>query len=630
MRKTTGPAAPTVGAPERPEPPAPVVTQWLAPKASPDRVRWVTPACQARVDNLIQRMTLPEKVGQMTQPDRGQLQQPDQVASALLGSVLSGGGSGPPRNEPAAWRGMVDAYLASAKTTRLGIPLLYGIDAVHGHNNVRGATIFPHNIGLGCTRDAALIERVARATAQEVRATGIDWTFAPVVAAPRNERWGRTYEGFGETEELATELGVAAIRGFQGPRLGSTPDGILACAKHFVADGATHSGIDRGNSVLTAEALRDVHLKQYQAAIEAGVGSIMASFSSVNGKQMHASRELLTELLKGRMGFEGFIVSDWQALELLPGNYEQQVERAINAGVDLVMGEKDFRAFQRTLTSLVPQRIPLARVDDAVRRILTVKCELGLFDAERTRPELSTLGSREHRALARQAVAESLVLLKNQGNVLPMRKTVPRLLIAGKNADDLGHQCGGWTITWQGLSGDLTLGTTIRRAIEGAVTPVTQVSYSRDGKAAGSVDVAIVVVGERPYAEGNGDQTSLELDAEDVEALRRARSVAKAVVLVLVSGRPLILGDAAALADAIVAAWLPGSEGQGVADVLFGDAAVTGKLSHTWPRSMAQIPINAGDPNYEPLYPYGYGLTYARAVSSMSPASNPGHHAPQP
>jgi beta-glucosidase len=564
-------------------------------------------------------MTLTEKVGQMTQPDRGQLVKLDEVTTEGLGSLLSGGGSSPPTNEPRAWLAMTQGYFSRAQETRLKIPLIYGIDAVHGHNNVYGATIFPHNIGLGATRDPALVERVARATAREVRATGIDWTFAPVLAAVRDERWGRTYEAFGETPELASVLGAAEIRGFQGERLGSSDSSVLACAKHFVGDGGTYRGRDRGNTLVTAEQLLEVHLKQYEEAIAAGVGSVMVSFSAINGVKMHANRALVTDLLKGQMQFRGLVVSDWAALELLEGNFKLQVEQVVNAGVDMIMGSTNFRAFEDTLESLVPTRIPMSRIDDAVERILTVKCELGLFEPSRSRPGLDVIGSREHRELAREAVQKSLVLLENKDELLPLAKTIRRLHVAGKNADDLGNQCGGWTITWQGSSGPITVGTTIRKAIENTVSPATKVTYSRDGKGAEGAEVVIVVVGERPYAEGNGDSKDLSLDKEDRAAIANAKASGAKVVLIVVSGRPLLLGEDQKSVDAIVAAWLPGTEGQGVVDVLFGDAAATGKLGHSWPRNMEQIPINFGDANYEPLYPYGYGLSYHRVSTATAP-----------
>ena len=606
-----GPAAPVVQTSlDTQAPPPPHVDQWLVPANPTSAVGWPTAACESLVGGLLPKLTLAEKIGQMTQPDRGQLRQPGDVAQFALGSILSGGGSSPPRNEPGAWLAMVDGYSQSAATTRLRIPLIYGIDAVHGHNNVRDAVIFPHNIGLGCSRDPELVEHIARATAEEMAATGIDWTFSPVLAAARDERWGRTYEAFGETAELAESLGVAAIRGFQGTRLGQAKPAVLACAKHFLADGGTWSGRDRGDSLLDAQTLLDHHLRQYQAAIAAGVGSIMVSYSSVNGVKMHARRDLLTDVLKTKLGFAGFLVSDYAALEQLPGNYAVQVESAVNAGVDMVMGPKHFQNFIQTLTSLVPGRVPLERIDDATKRILTVKCELGLFSTARQRPPLSIIGSSNHRSLGRLAVSKTLVLLKNQGQVLPLDPNTPHIHVAGKNADDVGNQSGGWTIAWQGGSGPITAGTTIRRGIEMGAARGARVTYSKDASGAKGANVTVVVIGERPYAEGNGDRKNLELDAEDLAVVRRAKQTSAKVVVVLVSGRPLILGEVADTADAIIAAWLPGSEGAGVADVLYGATKPGGKLSHSWPRSMAQIPINVGDAAYNPLYPYGFGLTY--------------------
>ncbi len=592
------------------KPPPPNVDQWVfTANAKPD-VGWPTASCESQVSGLLSKMTLQEKIGQMTQPERGYVKKPSDVAQFNLGSILSGGGSAPPRNEPAAWLAMVNEYQAGAASTRLRIPLLYAIDAVHGHNNVRDTVIFPHNIGLGCTRDPNLVERIARATAEEVAATGIDWTFAPVLAAARDERWGRTYEAFGETAELAESLGVAAIRGTQGQVLGHADPSVLACAKHFVADGGTWLGHNAGDSLLDAQALFDHHLRQYQAAIKAGVGSIMVSYSSVNGVKMHARRDLLTDVLKKGLGFSGFLVSDYSAVEQLPGNYAAQVETAINAGVDMVMGPKRFQSFVETLSSLVPARVPVERIDDAVRRILTVKCELGLFSPTRKRPPLSVLGSTEHRVLARQAVAQSVVVLKNEGSVLPIDPNTPNIHIAGKNADDVGNQCGGWTVAWQGGTGPMTAGTTIRRGLEIGAARGARITFSRDASGAKGANVVVAVIGERPYAESAGDRRSLELEQEDVRVVRKAKEAGAKVVVVLVAGRPMILGDVATLADAIVAAWLPGTEGAGVADVLYGVVKPTGKLSHTWPKSMDQIPINVGDANYDPLYPYGYGLTY--------------------
>jgi beta-glucosidase len=556
------------------------------------------------VEDLLREMSLEEKVGQMTQVDLHALESEADVRRYALGSVLSGGGSSPRDDTPTGWAELYDRLQDQALATRLGIPILYGIDAVHGHNNVRGAVIFPHNIGLGCTRDPELVEQVARATAEEVQATGIDWTFSPCVAVPRDERWGRTYEGFGETPELVSEMAAAAVRGYQTT--------ILACAKHYLADGGTSGGKDQGDARIDEATLRAIHLPPYRAAVAAGVGTIMASYSSWNGRKIHGSHDLLTDVLKAELGFDGFVISDWAAIDQLPGDYASDVETSIGAGIDMVMVPNRYPEFTSTLRRAVEEgRVPMARIDDAVRHILQAKLDAGLFDSPHAdRSLLSVVGSDEHRQLARQAVRESLVLLKNEGGVLPLSKMAARIHVAGKNADDLGNQCGGWTITWQGSSGRITTGTTILEALRATVFAGTEVTFSRDGSGAGGAEVGVVVIGETPYAEFRGDREDLSLDAEDVAAVRAVWRSGVPTVVVLVSGRPLILGSVLAEADALVAAWLPGTEGQGVADVLFGDYAPSGRLSHSWPRSMAQVPINLGDPGYDPLFPYGYGLTY--------------------
>jgi beta-glucosidase len=547
-------------------------------------------------------MTLDEKVGQMTQADRSHLRREGDIRDYFIGSLLSGGGSSPPDKTAPGWADMYDRYQSMALGTRLRIPLVYGIDAVHGHNNVLGAVVFPHNVGLGCARDAALVERVARATAEEVAATGLDWTFSPCVAVARDERWGRTYESFGETPELVSEMAAAAVRGYQPT--------VLACAKHYLADGGTAGGRDQGDSRMDEATLRAVHLPGYRAAVAAGVGSIMASFSSWNGRKMHGHRYLLTDVLKGEIGFSGLVVSDWAGIDQLPGDYASDVETAIGAGIDMVMVPDRYPEFIATLKGLVQSgRIPQSRVDDAVRRILRQKVALGLWERPYAdRSALSQVGSDAHRQLGREAVRKSLVLLRNEGRMLPLSKMTRRIHVAGRNADDLGNQCGGWTITWQGGSGAITTGTTILQAVRAAVLGGASVTYSRDGSGADGADVGVVVIGETPYAEGAGDRADLALAAEDVAAVRAVKGAGVPTVVVLVSGRPLILG--AIDADAIVAAWLPGTEGAGVADVLFGDHPPTGKLSHSWPRSMAQIPVNWGDASYDPLYPYGHGLSY--------------------
>ncbi len=588
-------------------------------------IEWPTAACRHKAAELLSKMSLSDKVGQMVQPDRSQLQNDHDVRRYNLGSVLNGGGTDPNTgNDKVSWANSVAALHQISLESEQRIPVLYGIDAVHGHNNVQGAVIFPHNIGLGCTLDPALMERIGRVVAEEVAATGIDWTFAPVLAAARDERWGRTYEAFGEVPELAALLGPPMIRGIQGVRLGQGEPSVLACAKHFAGDGGTKNGVDQGNTVGPMSAIEALHVSQYKPAVEAGVGSVMASFSSVNGVKMHCYGPLLTDVLKYEMGFNGFVVSDWEALQQLPGSFNEQVASAVNGGIDMVMAPKSYQGFVGSLESLVPSKIPEARIEDAVGRILAVKCELGMFDdgyfpkdsqgnIALRQDLLDKVGSKEHREVAREAVRKSLVLLKNDNRLLPLGKELPRIHVAGRSADDLGNQCGGWTISWQGSVGDLTTGTTVLEAIKQTVSPTgmgTEVTYSEDGSGAEGAGAAVVVIGEKPYAEGNGDRKSLSLYPEDVAAITRIHQLGIPVVVILMSGRPMILGVALTYANAFIAAWLPGTEGQGVADVLFGDYAPTGKLGHSWPRSMEQIPINVGDKSYDPLFPFGFGLTY--------------------
>lgn len=566
---------------------------------------------EERVEDLLSRMTLDEKIGQMTQVERGSLGDIGNISAFHLGSLLSGGGSSPNPNLSVIWADMYDRFQSEALQTRLQIPLIYGIDAVHGHNNVDGATIFPHNIGLGCTNNPTLVEEAMRIVAKEVAATGIDWTFAPCIAVARDERWGRTYESFGETPELQVSMGRAATRGFQGTSL-SDDETVLACAKHFVGDGGTTNGDDQGNTEVDWQTLLDIHMPGYLAAIEEGVGSIMISYSSWNGLKMHGHHELLTNYLKGELGFDGFLISDWAAIDQLPGDYESDVETSINAGLDMIMVPDRYVEFIGILRTLVNQgRVTEARIDDAVRRILRVKFRLGLFEEPYTNRDLiNDLGSSAHRQVARECVRQSLVLLKNETNTLPLNTDVNHIHVAGKNAHNLGNQCGGWTISWQGSSGDITTGTTILEGIQHAVSPQTTVSYSADDSGVAEADVIVVVVGETPYAEGQGDRDNLALDSTDMGVIQQAHATGKPVVVILVSGRPMLIDNVLPLCDGFIAAWLPGTEGQGVADVLFGDYNPTGTLSHSWPRNMSQIPINVGDADYDPLFPYGYGLSY--------------------
>lgn len=579
-----------------------------------------------RVADLLSRMTLDEKIGQMTQVERSALQSESDIATYRLGSILSGGGSAPPNNTATGWADMYDNYQRIALSTPLGIPIIYGVDAVHGHNNVWGATIFPHNIGLGATRDPELVRRIGAATAEEVAGTGVDWTFAPCLCVARDDRWGRTYESFGEDPEIPTAM-TTIVTGFQGPVLGGSPTSILATAKHYIGDGGTTGGVDQGDTRISEAELRAIHLPPFRAAVERGVGSIMISFSSWNGQKVHGHRYLITDVLKGELGFTGFVVSDWGGIDQIdgqPGFTGAEVAQAINAGIDMVMVPYDYRQFISLLRAEVQAgRVSQERINDAVSRILTKKFELGLFERPFTdRTYTSTVGSAEHRALAQQAVRQSQVLLKNDGDLLPLPKNIGRIFVAGKNADDIGNQSGGWTISWQGSSGDITPGTTILEGIRATVGSASTVTYNRDGYGIdSSYDVAIAVVGETPYAEGAGDRpNSLSLDSTDLATLSRLQASGVPLVVVLVSGRPLDIASQINSWDALLAAWLPGTEGQGVADVLFGDYNPTGRLPMTWMRSFSQQPINRGD-GQTPLFEYGFGLSYSDDEPSPGPTT---------
>jgi beta-glucosidase len=562
-----------------------------------------------RVDNLIKKMTLDEKIGQMMQSERGNKKIDSLLQFSFLGSVLSGGGSVPEPNNPQGWINMYNDMQKAALSTRLKIPMIYGIDAVHGNNNVYGTTIFPHNIGLGCTRDTLLVRKCAEITAMEVRATGLNWTFSPCIAVPRDIRWGRTYEGFGETPELQSMMAGAAVKGYQGENLG-TPNHVLACAKHFIGDGGTTGGKDQGNTEVSEDVLRKIFLPGYIKAVEAGVGSVMASYNSWNGLKCHASKFLITDLLKGELKFDGFVVSDWQAVSQCAPDFKEAIKLCVNAGVDMFMEPYKTPEFIKLLKELVKEgAVPQSRIDDAVKRILNVKFRMGLFENPYASMVLAdSLGNDYHRSIARQAVRESLVLLKNKKDILPLSKSKGKILVAGSKSDDLGTQCGGWTITWQGKTGASTKGTTILEAIRNTKGP-ENVIFSDDGKTKVKPDIAVVVVGESPYAEGKGDNHELTLKPEDLKVIDNVKKLGVPYVVLLISGRPLILDKAVLDANALVACWLPGTEGSGITDVLFGDFNFTGKLSHTWPASIKQVPINFGDANYEPLFPYGFGLT---------------------
>lgn len=601
------------------------------------------PEIEAAVTALVAQMSLAQKVGQMVQPEI-QAITPAQVKQYHVGSVLNGGGSWPGANKnstAADWVALADAYFdASTDTTgepgqHLGIPVIWGTDAVHGHSNVIGATLFPHNIGLGAANDPDMIEAIARVTAKEVVVTGIDWTFAPTLAVVRDDRWGRTYEGYSEDPSIVRAYGGRIVEGLQGDPAGAELFGdghVAATAKHFVGDGGTNRGTDQGNNLATEEELRDIHAQGYLTAIEAGAQAVMVSFSSWQGQKMHGNGYLVTDILKGRFHFDGLVVGDWDGHAQVPGCAKTRCAAAINAGVDLIMVPYDWQAFiTNTIADVESGAIPMARIDDAVTRILRVKMRLGLFGPKGSKGKPSArafagdtdlLGAPDHRALAREAVRKSLVLLKNKNGILPLDKNID-VLVAGKTANNIPNQSGGWTLTWQGdnnSNADFPNAQSIFAGIQEAVTAAEgTATLSADGAAAApGIDAAVVVIGELPYAEGLGDINQFEtlehalLHPEDLAVIERIRTQAPGVpiVTVFVAGRPLHVNKELNRSDAFVAAWLPGSEGGGIADVLFGDHGFTGKLSYSWPGADCQTPLNNSS---DALFPLGFGLTYAGA-----------------
>lgn len=580
-------------------------------------------ASSVDIDALIARMTLEQKVAQMMQ---GEIKwvTPDDVRRYGIGSILNGGGSFPYLNKHASiedWQKLAaDFREASLDTSQgtAGIPVIWGTDAVHGHNNVIGATLFPHNVGLGAARDADLLYRIGRATALEVSATAIDWIFAPTVAVSQDVRWGRAYESYSSRPEIVGDYAAAMIKGIQSTGLGAT-------AKHFIGDGATIKGDDQGDVVLPLEELVRVHGAGYVSAIDAGVQGVMASFNSWHGDKLHGHKQLLTDVLRGDMGFKGMVVGDWNGHGQVAGCTNQSCAQAINAGVDLIMVPEDWKALLfKTVEQVQQGVISEARIDEAVKRILTMKKELGLFEQAIERPAINVVGSAEHRAIAREAVRKSLVMLKNQG-ALPLAAK-GNYLVMGEAADNIGQQSGGWTITWQGTgnnNADFPGGTSIYDGIASAVTAAGgSVSLQQWDASQGQPDAVVWVFGERPYAEGIGDLEHLDFVHPDPSELARAKAFAEAgvpVVSVFISGRPMWVNEELNLSNAFVAAWLPGSEGAGVADVLVSNASgepnydFTGRLSFDWPKA----PINVSDNNApvnDVLFEYGYGLSYSDSV----------------
>ena len=645
------------------------------------------------VQELLQKMTLDEKVGQMTQVDKRMLDSESDIATYYLGSILSGGGSVPKDNTPKGWVNMINSYQEQALSTRLKIPLIYGIDAVHGHNNVVGATVFPHNIGLGCSNNPDIVYKVNQATAVEVAGTGLHWTFSPCITVPKDDRWGRQYEGFSESTEIVTRLTHAAITGYEDALDIFGGKKIAACAKHFIGDGGTtwETGslqegmhtykIDRGDTRLTEDELRRVHLPPYEEAIKAGVKTVMISFNSWNGVKCHGSKFLINDLLKSELNFEGLVVTDWAGIDEIPGDYKSDIITSINAGIDLVMvpgslyGQNHYKTFIELLRESVEEgSIPMSRIDDAITRILRVKYDLGLFDDPYGKVDhASQVGSEKNRQVARDAVKMSMVLLKNDSKILPLSKD-QKLTIVGAGANNLGIQNGGWTVEWQGRStpdfkildgddngklnfseitsyfksaydskydagnadgffknmdkdsnGSISLdefkkskmespyqpsGTSILNAIEEATNNKGLITYDPRAENLSKDNIIIAVVGENPYAEGIGDNPTIGLSSFDKNILEKCYASGNQIVVVILSGRPLIIEDHISKWNGLIAAWLPGMAGEGVSDVLFGDYSPTAKLSFSWPRNKDQLPLNEGDQNYDPLFPFGHGLSY--------------------
>ncbi|HSI17548.1 MAG TPA: glycoside hydrolase family 3 N-terminal domain-containing protein [Sphingomonas sp.] len=596
----------------------------------------VDPRTEAFISRLMAKMTLEEKVGQMIQADIGSIK-PEDLRKYPLGSVLAGGSSPPlggnDRSPAAAWINTARAFGAVAlerPSGHIAIPLLFGIDAVHGNNNVIGATLFPHNSALGATHDPALIRRIGAATAAETAATGIDWAFGPTLAVPQDDRWGRTYEGYSEDPAIVRAYAGAMIEGLQGaPGTGRIQAGkVAASAKHFLGDGGTRNGIDQGDDDIPESELIAIHSAGYPPAIEAGVMTIMASYSSWQGHKMHGNHSLLTDVLKRRMGFDGFIIGDWNGHAQVPGCSKGDCPISFNAGLDMAMAPDGWKElFDATLTEAKSGAIPMSRIDDAVRRILRVKAKLGLFDPARPYSgKVGVIGSPEHRALAREAVARSLVLLKNEG-ILPLRASA-NILVVGTAADDIGTQSGGWTLSWQGdgnINANFPNAESIYTGIAKAMTAGGgSATLSRDGSFQTRPDVAVVVFGEQPYAEMRGDVRTLEFQPGDKQALallRKFKAAGIPTVSIFLSGRPLWVNPELNQSDAFVAAWLPGSEGGGIADVLVGskDGAprrdFTGRLSYSWPKTAGQFTLNKGQPGYDPLFALGYGLSYRNRAS---------------
>jgi beta-glucosidase len=624
-------AAPGAGV-DRTAPAAVTVDPDNWPTQAPVMVR--DDAMEERIAELLSRMTLEEKVGQVIQADINQVT-PEEVRDYNLGSILNGGGSAPDgdnRTTPDKWLELADAFWDASTDTGdggVGIPTIWGTDAVHGHSNVLGATLFPHNIGLGMANDPDMMYDIGRVTALEILATGLDWTFAPTVAVARNDRWGRTYESYSEDPRIVAAYAPRIVEGLQG-RYGTDrfldEDHLIATAKHFVGDGGTTEGIDQGDTAIPEAELREIHAVGYPPAIAAGVQTVMASFNSYHGRKMHGNPLMLTDVLVHRMGFDGFVVGDWNGHGQVRGCSKESCPESMNAGLDMFMAPNSWKAlYANTLRQTNEGVIPIERLDEAVARILRVKMRLGLLDAGRPSERkhagnFELLGAPAHRAIARDAVRKSLVLLKNNGSVLPIQAGA-RVLVTGDGAHNVGKQSGGWTLNWQGdgnLREHFPNAASIYEGLRDALAAGGgEAVLSEDGSFTERPDIAIVVFGEDPYAEGVGDRPHVDfVPVDSLDLLRQFREAGIPTVGVFLSGRPMWVNPEINASDAFVAAWLPGSEGGGIADVLVAGADglprydFTGRLSFSWPKSAVDVALNVGDPDYDPLFAYGFGLSY--------------------
>ncbi|MBP6962368.1 glycoside hydrolase family 3 C-terminal domain-containing protein [Candidatus Saccharibacteria bacterium] len=577
----------------------------------------------ARVEDLLARMTLEEKIGQMALVDKNSLGEIGDISKYYLGGVLSGAGAKPETNTPQGWVDMVGGMKEQASKSRLGIPILYGVDANHGHSNVLGATVFPHAIGLGASGDAKLVEQVADITSDELSATGINWSYSPSLDAPKDMRWGRVYEAFSDSPELISELGSAYIDGAQTLQADNTY--VMSSAKHYLATGAMQWGksnhkkfkIDQGITAVDEKALANEYLPPYKSAVDAGVASVMVGLNQWGNERIIDSKYLITDKLKNELGFEGFVVSDWYGVYEYSrtSKYDANI-KTINAGLDMAMLPYDYKDFMNDVRKAVNNgEISQTRIDDAVSRILYQKFKAGLFDVKSGNIDTEIVGSEEHRQVARETVASSAVLLKNSESLLPLPKKSGRILVAGSGADNVGRQSGAWTIEWQGVDGNwMPGGTSILQGIREVVGDNSMIDYEQDGmfdSDSTKADVGIAIVSEKPYAEGWGDNANPTIEADDLEVIERLKKSTKKIVVIILSGRPLIIADQLPSWDVVVAGWLPGSEGAGIADVLFGNHPFTAKLPLPWPATIQQLPIESNgitNDGSEALFKRGFGL----------------------